>query len=113
MIRSCTLCIYYQTSFILGSVKFEHFSSHSLGDLFRAPLVHAIRRANNDIKDITFLDVEFCKELACTRFLGVGNPSESGHHLLYYFRQENSLPKAAFINSHEIFSPELSASEFT
>jgi len=33
-----------------------------------------------------------------------GNPSESGTHLLYIFRQENNLPKNLFINAHEIFT---------
>ena len=45
----------------------------------------------------------FSDELQKTRFLGVGNPSESGCHLLYYFRQENCLPKTQFIHTHEIF----------
>jgi hypothetical protein len=34
----------------------------------------------------------------------MGNPSESGSHLLYYFRQENRLGKEYFINADEIFS---------
>src|ERR1700719_2294145 len=42
-------------------------------------------------------------ELASTRFLGVGNPSESGCHLLYFFRQENSLGKDLFWETHKIF----------
>ena len=37
-----------------------------------------------------------------TRFLGVGNPSESGVHLLYYFRQENKIPKDLFINTDDV-----------
>ena len=41
--------------------------------------------------------------LARTRFIGIGNPSESGSHLLYYFRQENRLGKEYFINSHDVF----------
>jgi len=43
------------------------------------------------------------KELDCTRFLGIGNPSESGVHLLYYFRQENCLPKDVFIDASRAF----------
>ena len=43
------------------------------------------------------------KGLHKTRFLGVGNPSESGCHLLYYYRQMNSLPKDLFIHGHQIF----------
>lgn len=73
-------------------------------DQFRAPLIRAIRKNNNDTTDLVKITQEYERTLARTRFLGVGNPSESGSHLLYYFRQENGLPKTAFINSHEIFS---------
>ena len=73
-------------------------------DQFRAPMLHEIRRQNGDSTDAIFLEAELEKKLCKTRFLGVGNPSESGVHLLYYFRQENSLPKTAFINSHQIFT---------
>lgn len=73
-------------------------------DLYQYKVVEQIRRGNGDTRDRQFIDQEFRKVLAATRFLGVGNPSESGSHLLYYFRQENRLGKQYFINSHEIFS---------
>jgi len=73
-------------------------------DLYKYNLVAQIRHKNADTKDRKFIEQEFQKELAATRFLGVGNPSESGSHLLYYFRQESRLNKECFINSHEIFS---------
>jgi hypothetical protein len=72
-------------------------------DLFRAPIIRSSRKKLKGITDFAVLSAEFDRTLAHTRFLGVGNPSESGAHLLYYFRQENALPKTAFINSHEIF----------
>jgi hypothetical protein len=75
-------------------------------DLFRSPIIYEIRKANSDTVDRAFLDREFGKCLYRTRFIGVGNPSESGAHLLYYFRQENALPKTLFINAHEIFKRE-------
>jgi hypothetical protein len=53
--------------------------------------------------DTSLIEAEYLDELRHTRFLGVGNPSESGCHLLYYFRQENALPKTPFIHTHEIF----------
>jgi hypothetical protein len=34
----------------------------------------------------------------------MGNPSESGTHLLYYFRQENKLPTKLFVHPHELFA---------
>lgn len=72
-------------------------------DLYRTPILHTIRRDNADTLDQAFLEQRFSQTLEQTRFLGVGNPSESGVHLLYYFRQENALKKTLFINTHEIF----------
>ncbi len=73
-------------------------------DLYKYPIVESIRRENNHTLDSRIIDRLFSGELERTRFLGVGNPSESGCHLLYYFRQENSLPKGLFIHTHEIFT---------
>jgi hypothetical protein len=72
-------------------------------DLFKYPIIKDIRERNQDTLDISLIEKEFDKELKATRFLGIGNPSESGTHLLYYFRQVNTLPKNLFINGHEIF----------
>src|SRR5690349_19316795 len=57
-------------------------------DLFRYPIIASIRRRLKDSIDGHLINAEFQQELAKTRFIGVGNPSESGVHLLYYFRQE-------------------------
>lgn len=73
-------------------------------DLYRYPIIQAIRRANTDTLDSRVIDSLFGAQLEATRFLGVGNPSESGCHLLYYFRQENNLPKDLFIHTHQIFT---------
>lgn len=73
-------------------------------DLFKYPLIEKIRRSNGNTKDREFINNEFKKKLDRTRFLGVGNPSESGTHLLYFFRQENNLRKEFFINGHQIYN---------
>jgi hypothetical protein len=73
-------------------------------DLYRYPIVESIRRAHSDTLDANFIEEEFKKRLLQTRFMGMGNPSESGCHLLYYFRQENRLPRNLFIHTHEIFT---------
>lgn len=44
------------------------------------------------------------RELERTRFVSLGNPSESGALLLYFFRQENMLPKDMFLNASDVFS---------
>jgi hypothetical protein len=72
-------------------------------DLYRYPIVEAIRRAHTDTTDVALIKQCFDSELAATRFIGIGNPAESGTHLLYYFRQENALHRDLFINTHEIF----------
>jgi hypothetical protein len=72
-------------------------------DHFQYPLLEAIRKRNGDTRDIGLIQKEFDAELAATRFVGVGNPSESGAHLLFYFRQENKLPKDLFVDTYGIF----------
>lgn len=72
-------------------------------DLFRYPIVEQIRRKHNNTTDLPLIARHFQTALEQTLFLGVGNPSESGCHLLYYFRQENGLPKDRFIHSHQVF----------
>ncbi len=71
-------------------------------DLYRYPIIEKIRKENGDTLDSSFIEKEFNKVLQSTRFLGVGNPSESGVHLLYYFRQENNIPKDLFVNTDDI-----------
>src|ERR1035437_3539373 len=73
-------------------------------DLFKYPIVERIRRENRDTRDLDFIRKRFDEQLQATRFLGMGNPSESGCHLLYYFRQMTALRRDLFINAHEIFS---------
>ena len=72
-------------------------------DLYKYPIIANIRKSNSNTTDLEIINKKFDEELRATRFLGVGNPSESGTHLLYYFRQENNLPKSLFIHTHEIF----------
>jgi hypothetical protein len=73
-------------------------------DIYQYQMIEEIRRTNNDTLDRGLIANEFRKRLDATRFLGVGNPSESGSPLLYYFRQENRLGKQFFMSSHQIFS---------
>jgi hypothetical protein len=72
-------------------------------DLYRYPIIEQLRRTHHDTLDTAVLHPLFAQELATTRFLGIGNPSESGTHLLYYFRQENGLTSELFLNTHEVF----------
>lgn len=71
-------------------------------ELYRRPLLMSIRRSAQDGLDLDGIDAEFERHLGRTRFLGVGNPSESGPHLLYYLRQEANLSAGLFINHFEL-----------
>lgn len=92
--------------------QFIYFGSREMRELLRAlyrdlvayPLLQDIRRSLGDVRDLSRINEQFEKELQATRFFGVGNPSESGTHLLYFFRQENRLPKSLFWETHRIFS---------
>ena len=73
-------------------------------DKIKYPILRKIREDNNNDTDADLLNTLYQSKLKNIRILGVGNPSESGVHLLYMFRQINKLPKDIFINTHEIFS---------
>jgi len=87
-----------------GSREMRELLKSLYRDLYRYPVVEHLRRTNGDTLNCALLEGLFAGELARTRFLGVGNPSESGTHLLYYFRQENSLSSNLFVNTHEVFT---------
>lgn len=76
-------------------------------DKFRNPLLQQFRKKLEDSTDQDEIFRAFYEELSKTRFLGIGNPSESGTHLLYFFRQENDLRKEQFLNSFRIFSRDM------
>jgi hypothetical protein len=82
-------------------------------DKVKIPLIQDIRKSLGDTKDANSIYKEFYQGISETRFLGMGNPSESGNHLLYFFRQENDLPKEFFIHTHEIISIERDAQSVT
>lgn len=73
-------------------------------DLYRRPIIFDIREANHYTTNSKFIDSEYQKILDRTRFLSIGNPSESSAHLLYYFRQENGLHRDLFINAHQLYT---------
>jgi hypothetical protein len=73
-------------------------------DLLRRPLVQAARESLGHTADVGAIHRRLTSDLRRVRFLGVGSPAESGTHLLYYFRQVNRLPVAAFVASHQILS---------
>lgn len=73
-------------------------------DIYKYQKIEKIRKSLTNSTDIKKINDKFKKQLNQTRFLGIGNPSESGTHMLYYFRQENKLSKNLFINVYDIFT---------
>jgi hypothetical protein len=73
-------------------------------DLFLLPLIQEVRQDLGGIRDEARIRSEVFRALDKTRFLGIGNPSESGVHLLYFFRQENGLSKEHFLDTAQILS---------
>ncbi len=100
--RLHALCLLSQFMYF-GNRQMRELLKALFRDLYKYPIIESIRKANGNSTDVDLISSKFKEELSKTRFLGVGNPSESGCHLLYYFRQENQLPKELFIHSHQIF----------
>ena len=73
-------------------------------DLYKRPIVYGIREQNEGTREENIIETAFKEALSKTRFLSIGNPSESSAHLLYFFRQENYLSRELFISPHELFT---------
>jgi hypothetical protein len=74
-------------------------------DHFESPMLQRIRRNYHGTSDSKLIRKIYAQELSGTRFVGVGNPAESGAHLLYYFRQVNHLAKDLFVDLTGAFTP--------
>lgn len=75
-------------------------------DHFKTVVMQRLRRNYGGTKDLILLNAAYKDELEATRFIGVGNPSESGAHLLYYFRQVNQLSKNLFSDIAGLVQPQ-------
>ncbi|NHM06541.1 hypothetical protein G4D82_04855 [Flavobacterium sp. CYK-4] len=73
-------------------------------DFFEYPHIENIRRNNANTLDDTIIQNELKKILNKTRFVIVGNPSESSARLMYDFRTQNKLKKDLFISESEIIT---------
>lgn len=91
-------CMYFGHSYIRAILRSLY------RDKFRSAVIQEIRAEHDGTLDGEIIEKEYKERLGRTRFLGVGNPSESGVHLLYYFRQENRIPRKLFINTDELFA---------
>lgn len=97
--------LYWLAQFMYFGSREIRVLLHSLyRDLFFCPMIQELKLNLPVTVTESELSDAIRDELSHTRFLGVGNPSESGIHLLYYFRQENRLSKDSFIDSMKIFT---------
>jgi hypothetical protein len=97
--------LYLLSQFLYFGLREIRVLLHALyRDLFLIPLIQEIRQKNGNTRDELVIRRELEIAMDRTRFMGVGNPSESGVHLLYYFRQENGLQKQNFMDTAQIFS---------
>jgi hypothetical protein len=98
---------------IFALTRFMYFSKRLIREMlkslyrdhFESNLLQQIRRSCGGTRDSAVIRPLYEKELANTRFIGVGNPAESGAHLLYYFRQVNYLQKDLFVDFFGAFLP--------
>jgi len=98
-------CLYMLTKFMYFSKPLVREMLKSLyRDKFQGPEIRRIRRNCGDTLDSNIVRNQYHQSLKATRFIGVGNPSESGAHLLYYFRQINGLSKDLFADFHRAFT---------
>jgi hypothetical protein len=98
---------------LLMLTRFMYFSKGLVRQMLKAvyrdqiesPIKQRIRRNCGNTRDFELVQRLYNDELASTRFIGVGNPAESGAHLLYYFRQVNYLKKDLFSDVAGAFVP--------
>lgn len=100
--RLCALYILSQFLYF-GSLEIRVLLRALFRDLVLLPTIQDARTTNAGSRDEHLISAEVSRRMSATRFLGVGSPSESGVHLLYYFRQENNLQKEHFLDSAQIF----------
>lgn len=72
-------------------------------DTFRPQVAKEVRSGLQSPTALNIVGSMVDAELRRTRFVSLGNPSESSALLLYYFRQENALPKNLFLHGSDIF----------
>ncbi|HUV31695.1 MAG TPA: hypothetical protein VMY05_11495 [Acidobacteriota bacterium] len=96
--------LYLLSNFLyFGSKEIRSLLKSMYRDKVKYRIVANIRRSLNHTLDANTIHEHYERELRRSRFIPVGNPSESGSHLLYFFRQENQLGKDLFVNAHQIF----------
>ena len=85
--------LYLLTQFIY----FSEFSVEKLlealyRDVFKYKIIYDLRKSNDNTLDHEFLEAEFIEHLKKTRFVSLGNPSESSATMMGLMRKINNFP---------------------
>jgi len=92
-----THALYLLSHFMyFGSIQIKELLVSLYRDLYKYPIIKEIRIANGNTVDLAFIKQQYKDAREKTRFIAMGNASESGAHLLYTFRQINNLPVDLF-----------------
>jgi hypothetical protein len=86
----------------INDIQLRELLKRLYRDLFKYPIVQEIRKQSNGTTDFSVITSKFQKIERATRFIGIGNPSESGAHLLYVFRTENQIANNLFLDASQI-----------
>ena len=98
------LALHLLTHFIyFGNSTIREMLKAGYQEQFIIPLKQSIRKSLSDTIDHTQINAILDTEIKKTLFIGAGNPSESGAHLLYFFRQMNDLSKEMFSDFYGAF----------
>ena len=73
-------------------------------DFYKYVIVENYRLNNNDTTDISSINNHFNNSKSKSRFIPIGNPSESSSSLLGEFRKTNSIKKDLFIERSELLN---------
>ena len=97
--------LYLLSKFLfLGRNEVRHLLRAMFVDLVRHPLTLEARTQLKNQDNFDAIYRGFLSRIEGTRFLGLGNPAESGTHILYDFRHMNKIPLRYFVAPHELFT---------
>ena len=99
--------------------KFMYFDQKLVREMLKSlyrdniqPLIlQEVKNSHDKILSEAEIRSYFNTELSQTKIIGIGNPSESGTHLLYLFRQINKLSTKLFSDIYECFEPYIDSNQ--
>lgn len=97
--------LYLLSKFLFfGLTEVQQLLRSMFQDLIRQELSAEIRSGLADMSDFGSVRREYKEAIRRMRFVGLGEPAESGPHLLYHFRHVNKLPVKAFLSVHQLLT---------